>query len=209
MSYVENIFACFATPILVAAVCMRGRGRRMMLFLLAGMTVCLLASYITTFLAAVQGASALAASLEIAPLVEEFMKFCPILFYLLVFEPGRGEIGDGVIMTAVGFATFENACYLAANGASEFTYLMIRGIGTGTMHVVCGVIVASGLFFLWDRVWMRTAGALGLVSVAVTYHAIFNILVAQDNAVAYVGYGIPILTVLIGMLLEQNYPRAD
>ena len=207
MSYVENIFICFATPILVAAVCMRGRGRRMMLFMLAGMAVCLLASYITTFLAAVEGANTLATSLKIAPMTEEFMKFCPILFYLLVFEPGRGEIGDCVLMTAVGFATFENACYLAANGASQFIYLMIRGFGTGTMHVVCGVIIASGLFLLWERPWMRTAGALGLLTVAVTYHGIFNLLVAQDNAVAYFGYGFPILTVLIGMLLEQNFPR--
>ena len=207
MSYIENIFVCLASPILIAAVCMRGRGRRMMLFLLGGMVVCLLSSYINTFLAALHGASAVTASLEIAPLVEEFMKFCPILFYLLVFEPSREEISDGVLMTAVGFATFENACYLAANSADQFVYLMIRGIGTGAMHVVCGVLIASGLFFLWDRSWMRTAGTVGLLSVAVTYHGIYNILVAQDGAAAYVGYGVPILTVLIGMLLEQNFPR--
>jgi RsiW-degrading membrane proteinase PrsW (M82 family) len=186
---------------------MRGRGQRMMLFLMGGMFVCLLSSYINTFLAVTHGASALVASIEIAPLTEEFMKFCPILFYLLVFEPSRREISDSVIMTAVGFATFENACYLAANGAEHFIHLMLRGVGTGAMHVVCGVIIASGLFFLWDRIWMRTAGTLGLLSVAVTYHAIYNILVSQHGAAAYVGYAVPILTVLIGLLLEQNYPR--
>lgn len=207
MGYIENIFVCLASPVLIAAVCMRGRGRRMMLFLLGGMVVCLLSSYINTFLASMQGTSALIASIEIAPLTEEFMKFCPVLFYLLVFEPDRKEISDSVIMTAVGFATFENACYLTANGAGQFIHLMLRGIGTGAMHVVCGVIIASGLFFLWEKVWMRTAGTIGLLSLAVTYHGIYNILVAQGSAAAYVGYGIPILTVLIGMLLEQNYPR--
>lgn len=207
MSYIENIFVCLASPILIAAICIRGRGRGMMLFLLFGMVACLLASYINSFLASLQGVSHLGASLEIAPITEEFLKFCPILFYLLVFEPGRGDISESVIMTSVGFATFENACYLAANGADEFVQLMIRGIGTGAMHVVCGVIIASGIFFFWNRIWMRTAGTLGLLTVAVTYHGIYNILVTQDSAAAYVGYAIPILTVLIGLLLEQNYPR--
>ena len=207
MSYIENIFVCLASPVLMAAVCMRDRGRRMMLFLLAGMTVCLLASYINTFLAAAQGVSIFTASIAIAPITEEFMKFCPILFYLLVFDPARKEIGDRVIMTAIGFATFENACYLATNGAGQFIHLMLRGIGTGAMHIVCGLIIASGLFMLYDRPWMRAAGVIGLLTLAVTYHGIYNILVLQDNAAAYVGYGIPILTVLIGMLLEQNYPR--
>ena len=45
------------------------------------------------------------------------MKFLPILFYLLVFEPEKESVVVGVFMTAVGFATFENVCYLAQNGA--------------------------------------------------------------------------------------------
>ena len=43
-------------------------------FCIAGMGVCLLSAYINTFLAAVYQADALAATVEIAPVVEEVMK---------------------------------------------------------------------------------------------------------------------------------------
>lgn len=209
MSYIENIYICLGAPLLIATLCMRGRGRRMMLFLLGGMTVCLLSSYISTFLATVLGSDLLSASLEIAPLTEEIMKFLPILFYLLVFEPGRGEVADGVLMTAVGFATFENACYLISNGAGDIMHLMIRGFGTGAMHVVCGFIIAVGLLYLWDRLWIRVAGTIGLISVAITYHGIYNILVSQTGVAAMIGYLIPLLTVALSLIFGRRYYVQD
>ena len=51
--YIENIYICLAAPLLVSILYMRGRKRAPMLFLLIGMTVCLLSSYISTFAAAV------------------------------------------------------------------------------------------------------------------------------------------------------------
>lgn len=206
MSYIENIYICLAAPILIASVCMRSRGRKMMLFLLAGMTMCLLSSYISTFLAVAQGMDRLSASLEMAPIIEELMKFLPILFYLLVFEPKKNEIADSTLMTAVGFATFENACYLTNNGADQVLHLLIRGFGTGAMHVVCGFLIAAGLLYLWNRMWLRVAGTMGLLVVAMTYHGIYNILVSQTGAAAMIGYLIPLLTVLLGLIVGKN-PR--
>ena len=92
MNYIENIYICLAAPLLIAALCMRGRGRKTMVFLIAGTTVCLLSSYINTFIAAVVGVNMQIASIEIAPMTEEIMKFLPILFFLLVFEPTKEDI---------------------------------------------------------------------------------------------------------------------
>ena len=209
MNYIENIYVCLAAPLLIAAVCMRGRGRTMNLFVLAGMTVCLLSSYINTFIAAAAGVDALTASLEIAPMTEELMKFLPILFFLLVFEPGKEELTGGIIMTAVGFATFENACYLADSGAAQILHLLIRGFGTGAMHVVCGFLIAIGFLYLWDRVWLRLAGTIGLIAIAITYHGIYNILVSQTGAAAMIGYLIPLLTVALALIFRSGRPRTD
>ena len=74
MTCIENIFICMASPLLVAALCMGRRRLRFFLFGVAGMGVCLLSAYINTFLAAVYQADALAATVEIAPVVEEVMK---------------------------------------------------------------------------------------------------------------------------------------
>ncbi len=207
MNYIENIYLCLAAPLLVAVLCLRGTRRQMLLFLVGGMTVCLISAYISSFLAAVQGADALSASLEIAPLVEEIMKLTPVLFYLLVFEPKREVASDGVLMIAIGFATFENVCYLTQNGAENVLHLLIRGFGTGAMHVVCGEIVSLGLLYLWDHLWLRMTGTVSLLCAAITYHGVYNILVSQTGAVSIVGYLIPLLTAALVLSLPSRLLR--
>lgn len=145
MTYIENIFICMVSPLLVAALCMGRRQLRFFLFCIAGMGVCLLSAYINTFLAAVCQADALAATAEIAPVVEEMMKLLPLMFYLLVFEPEGDKIKAAAITVALTFATFENVCYLIQNGADRFSFIFFRGFGTGAMHVLCGLIVGGGL----------------------------------------------------------------
>jgi hypothetical protein len=78
------------------------------------------------------------ATAEITPVVEEIMKLLPLLFYLLVFEPEAGAGADAMLVIAVSFATFENVCWLVENGAEQLDFLLLRGFGTGAMHVVCG-----------------------------------------------------------------------
>ena len=131
MTYIENAFVCIAAPLLVAALCAGRRHLRPFLFSLAGMLACLLSAYVNTFFAAALNASALDATAEIAPVVEEVMKLLPLLFYLLVFEPEREHIKTAVLTIAAGFATFENVCYLIQHGAGELGFLLIRGFGTG------------------------------------------------------------------------------
>ena len=201
MTYIENIYVCLAAPLLVAALCLRSRRRTSLLFLLAGMTACLLSSYISTFLAAAHGVDALVASLEIAPAVEEGMKLLPTLFYLLVFEPDRKDASNEALMTAVGFATLENVCYLTGSGAARTLYLLVRGFGTGAMHVVCAAMVAAGLKYFWDRLSLRLAGTLGLLGLAVTYHAIYNLLVSQTGAAMLLGCLLPVLTAALAAAL--------
>lgn len=151
MTYIENIFLCMVPPLLVAALCMGRQHLRFFLFCIAGMGVCLLSAYINTFLAAVCQADALAATVEIAPVVEEIMKLLPLGFYLLVFEPEGDKIKSAAVTTALAFATFENVCFLIQNGADRFSFIFFRGFGTGAMHVLCGLIVGGGLAYARRR----------------------------------------------------------
>ena len=210
MNYIENTFVCLAAPLLVAVVCMKEKARREIFFLIIGMTSCLLSSYISTFVAAFQGADLLSDSLEISPLVEEIMNFFPVMIYLLIFEPNARDAADCTVMTAIGFATFENVCFLMDNGASGLFILLIRGFSTGTAHVVCALFVAVGLYRLWDKEWLRAAGILALLAVSVTFHGIFNILVSQKGAVAVIGYIIPLVTiVLVTWVARHLFPASD
>ena len=168
--------------------------------------MCLLSSYINTFLAAVYGLNALTASVEISPTVEEVMKLLPVIFYLLVFEPPKNRMAGNTITVAIGFATFENVCYLLGNDTSNIQHLLIRGFGTGTMHVVTGMVVMLGMKAVWEKLWLRLAGTLGLLTIAIVYHASFNILVSRTGVPAYIGYMFPIVTV-IAVLIVKKYRK--
>ena len=200
MSYIENTYICLAAPLLLAILCLRGSARRALAFLLAGMTACLFSAYVSSYAAGATGIDYLTASHEIAPAVEECMKFLPVLFYLLVFDPKRKRAISGALLVAVGFATFENVCFLTDYGTADLPRLLIRGFGTGAMHVACGMAVAAGLFYLWDVAWLRAVGTFALLCFVITYHAVFNILVNQTGFVFWLGSAIP-LALVLGYLL--------
>ena len=132
--------------------------------------------------------------LELAPVVEETVKLIPIVFFLLVYEPPRGEITGEALMLAVGFATLENACFLIANGTQNTLRLLLRGFSTGAMHVAGGALLSIVLTSLWDRLYLRIAGMLASLCLAITWHGIFNILVNQEGAAAWAGFALPIVT---------------
>ena len=207
MNYIENILICIAAPLLLVPFCLRGKSRRMILFLIAGMVMCLLSAYISTFLSAFYGVDTLIASLEIAPFVEEIMKLLPVLFYILVFDVEADDPANSAIMTATGFATFENVCYLTQNGAESLFDLAVRGFGTGAMHIVCGSLAALGITFLWKHRWIRMAGTLALLALACAFHGSYNILVSQTGAVAYIGYAIPLISAAIMFILLNQRKR--
>lgn len=207
MTYIENIFVCIAAPLLVAALCMGRRYLRFFLFAFAGMGACLIASYLNTFFAARYGATAFNATAEIAPVVEEVTKLLPLLFYLLVFEPAAEKILPAVITLAASFATFENICYLIEHGAERVGFLLIRGFGTGAMHIVCGAIVGFGLVYVWQRGWLRLAGTCGLLGTAVIFHGTYNLLIAYGGWVQYIAYALPLAALALGMIVSRALPR--
>ena len=199
MTYIENIFICISAPLLVGIFC-AGPRRRAFVFCLVGYAACLLSAYINTFFAGLYGADVMTATVEIAPVVEEIAKLLPLLFYLVIFEPDKKDMHTAILTIAASFATFENICYLTENGASNLGHLMIRGFGTGAMHIVCGALVGYGLLYVWKRPWLKAAGTFGLLCTAITYHAIYNLLLSSGGVLQIIGYGIPIATVLAGVI---------
>ncbi len=201
MIYIENIFICIAAPLLVATLCAGKQNRPVFIFLLGGMGSCLLSAYINTFFARLYGSNITQATVELAPVIEEIMKLLPLLFFLVVFEPPRRQAQSAIIFVAAGFTTFENVCYLIQNGASQLWFLLMRGFGTGAMHIVCGAIIGYGLLYVWKRPWLKAVGTFGLLCITITYHAIFNLLLSVGDAAQTVGMLIPILTVLLGVFI--------
>jgi RsiW-degrading membrane proteinase PrsW (M82 family) len=201
MTYIDHIFACMAAPMLIGMLFAESRRRPIFIFILSGMTACLLSAYINSFFAGLYGADVATATAEITPVVEEIMKLLPLLFYLLVFEPEREQAQIAMLVIAVSFSTFENVCWLVENGAGQLNFLLLRGFSTGAMHIVCGVLVSAGLAYAWRTTWLKVAGTAGLLCSAVTLHAMYNLLLSAGGTVRIIGYVLPIAAALLGYSL--------
>ncbi|MEG1930465.1 MAG: PrsW family glutamic-type intramembrane protease [Anaerovorax sp.] len=208
MTYIENIFICLAAPMLVGAICAGKKHCRAFVFVGVGYAACLLSAYINSFFARLYSADMISAAVEIAPVVEELLKFLPLLFYIFVFEPREKSVQMAIFTIGASFATFENACYLTEHGAAEFSNLLMRGFGAGAMHIICGVIIGSGIFYVWKYPWMKLAGTFGLLCAAITYHAIFNLLVSEGGTLQLLGYLFPIVTAGVGLMAIKLMGRA-
>lgn len=165
MTYIENIFICLAIPMLLSLFFTGGHARRFTLFVILGMGVCLLSAYISSFFMQYYRTDAVTTAIEIAPVCEELMKLLPLLFYFLVLEPEPRQL-PAAIAIAVGFATFENVCYLTENGAENTAFLLIRGVSAGALHILCGILAGFGISCIFRRRWLALAGTVGTLGPA-------------------------------------------
>lgn len=203
MTYIENVLVCIAAPLFITMLCVGRKYRAAFVFCFAGMLVCLLSAYLNTFFTIIYQADTMNAATQIAPVVEEIMKLLPLLFFLIVFEPDLQRFRLEAMLVAASFATFENICYLAENGAGQMLFLLIRGFGTGAMHVVCGSAYSEGLRFVWHDRLLRSVCIPGILCVTIIYHAIYNLLVSAGGSVQVIGYCIPLFTLAVGYGVYQ------
>ncbi len=143
MIYAENILLCIAIPLLISLLFVRGEVLRYVAVFLLGMGVCLIAAYISGFLNLVTGMGENDMSIFLSPVVEELMKLMPLLFFLVMFDPEDRTLTMLAVAIGAGFATFENCCYILTSGAGSLTYVLIRGLAVGVMHIV-SVLALSG-----------------------------------------------------------------
>ena len=140
---------------------------------------------------------------EITPVCEEVMKLLPLLFYFLIFEPEKKQVTSAALALSVGFATFENACYLTENGASQFSFLLIRGISAGAVHILCGILIGCGMAYVFYHRWLRLTGTIGLVGACIILHASYNLLITADGIWRRIGYVFPSLLILLLFLARH------
>ena len=201
--YAESAFLLVVMPLVACLLCVQGRPRLIVASLVAGMTACLLSAYVSASFAQMLGAPAEMATVEISPFVAEVMKLLVPLFYLTVLLPKSDNINLCFIFVAVGFATMESAFYLLDAGSAAPGALALRGLSAAMMHLSCGLLMAFGFVRAWQHAWLRIAGTIGLLSFAITYHALYNLLIAAGGWAYIVAIVMPLATLFI-MLAAQR-----
>ncbi len=169
MIYAEHILICVAALLMIAMAFTKGASQRFTASVLAGMGVCLLAAYISSFINSLTGIGEAQTKVFISPAGEEIMKLLPLLFCL--FLPGLDEKGLMLMALGVdtGFAIFENCCHLAVPEMRSFTFVAVRGFAVGMMHVVSAVSLALGLALVRRFKAMTLSRILGALSLSATF----------------------------------------
>ena len=194
MIYAESILLCVAVPLAIALPFLRGHVRRFVLSFLTGMGVCLVAAYISGFIDMTSGMGQEETAIFISPIVEEIMKLLPLLFVLFVFAPDDQAFLSVSLGVGAGFATFENCCYILASGTDSLSYLLIRSLAVGVMHIVSVIAVSFALTLARRFRMLTVAGVAGALTVSMMFHALYNLLVSQPGASSWIGYALPLLT---------------
>ena len=70
--------------------------------------------------------------------------------------------------------------------------------------MVTGLVVMFGMQSVWEKLWLRLAGTLGLLTISIIFHASFNIMVSQPGLLANIGYMFPIVTVIFVLIMKKR-----
>ena len=194
MIFSENVLVCMAVPLLLALVFLRDKARQFVLNFLLGMATCLLGAYVSGFVDAASGMGVEDTAIFISPVVEEAMKFLPLLFYFLLFDPDDDQLFLAAVGIGAGFASFENICSMIASGTESLSFLLIRGLAVGVMHIVSVFAMILGLVVARRFKALRLSSAVGALSLSMLFHGIYNLLVSQPGVTSVIGYVLPLLT---------------
>ncbi len=197
MIYAENILICIAVPLMISLIFITGKARYFAGSLILGMVVCLIAAYISGYLDLSAELGEESTAIFISPIVEEIMKFLPLLFYVMMFLPESDDMYLVALGIGAGFATFENCCYILTSGAESLPYILIRGMAVGVMHIVSILFLAIGIEMVRRFRALSVPGLLGALSLSMTFHGLYNLLVSEPGLSSVIGYVLPLFTAII------------
>ena len=186
------LFISIFVPIMLMANLIEKKARLPIVFVLTGMFISVFAAEVNGVLQAVLPLSHYKLTIIVTPISEEVLKALPILFYALVKSDKQEILFTASMATGIGFAVLENAYYLLNAETWNVMDAVIRAFGAGLMHGMCTLLVGVGITFVKKKRKVFWVGTFALLSTAITYHSIYNMLVQSRYDV--IGYLLPIST---------------
>ena len=167
--------------------------RRLVVFMICGIFACLFVSEINSIFLNVFNNDIFFVTTTITPVTEEIVKMLPILYFAIVASDERSTLIPISFAVGVGFALLENVVILTQNVETvTIFWALVRGFGSGLVHGICTVMVGWGISYIKKRRKFFYCGTFALLSAAIIYHAIYNLLVQSQYQ--YVGILLPTIT---------------
>ena len=194
-SLIYILFISLFFPLFLMMLLVEEKARLPIVFVMVGIFVSVFASEVNGVLLSILQLTRYDATITLAPITEELLKAFPILFYAITISDKKEKLFTASMATGIGFAILENAYYLIMN-YEHFSLVsaLIRGFGTGLMHGMCTLLVGFGISFIRKRRKLFAVGIFALLSTAITYHSLFNMLVQAQYPIF--GAMLPLVTYL-------------
>ena len=186
------LFISISIPLLLLALLVEKKARLPISFMLIGVFVSVFASEINGLFSQMLSMDMYSKTVIVTPVSEEFLKALPILYYAVVISDKRERLLTASMALGIGFAVLENAYFLLNSTNFTMIIAVIRAFGAGLMHGMCTLLVGVGISFVKKKSKLFAVGTFGLLSTAIVYHGIYNILIQSEFST--VGALFPIMT---------------
>lgn len=186
------LFVSISVPVLLMALLVEKKARLPVLFMLIGIVVSVFAGEVNGVLSKVLSMDLYSITVIVTPVSEELLKALPLLYYALVISDKRERLFTASMAIGIGFAVLENAYYLVNYVNFSMISAVIRAFGAGLMHGMCTLLVGVGISFVKKKRKLFAVGTFGLLSTAIVYHGVYNILI--QSKFSTVGALLPIAT---------------
>lgn len=194
------LFICITIPLTLMAFLIDKKPRRIVIFFIVGICSAVFASEVNGILSSLMQLDIFDFTIRVTPVTEEIIKAIPVLFYAKEVSNKKETLITVSLAVGIGFAIMENTYILTQNiGYVSLLWAIMRGFGTGIMHGMCTFLVGTGFAFANKNKKIFITGTFALLSLAITYHSVFNMLVQSDYK--YVGAVLPIITYVPFVLL--------
>ena len=186
------LFISISIPLLLMALLMEKKTRLPISFMLIGIFVSVFASEVNGLFSKLLFMDMYSRTVIVTPISEEILKALPILYYAIVISDKRERLFTASMALGIGFALLENAYFLLNSDNFTILIAVIRAFGAGLMHGMCTLLVGVGISFVKKKRKLFAVGTFGLLSTAIVYHGIYNILIQSEFSIA--GALLPIVT---------------
>ena len=199
------LFVSISVPMLLMALLVEKKARLPVVFMLIGIVVSVFAGEVNGVLSKVLSMDLYSITVIVTPVSEELLKALPLLYYALVISDKRERLFTASMAIGIGFAVLENAYYLVNYVDFSMIEAVIRAFGAGLMHGMCTLLVGVGISFVKKKRKLFAVGTFGLLSTAIVYHGVYNILI--QSKFSTVGALLPIATYIPFVIWRIKYRK--
>ena len=186
------LFVSISVPIMLMALLVEKKSRFPIIFILVGIFVSVFSAEVNGLLEKLLPMDVYSVTVIVTPVTEELFKMLPVLYYAVFISDKKEKLFTASMATGIGFAILENAYYLLNYTDFAMLNAVIRAFGAGLMHGMCTLLVGVGISFVKKKSKLFAVGTFGLLSTAIVYHGIYNILIQSEYSI--VGALLPIAT---------------